>query len=209
MLLGFAGISGSGKDTCANFLVKSQKFVRIGFADSLKRVVAEVFDFSDAQVHGSDKETPDQRYTHQDGSLLTPRRALQWLGTEGFRTCCPDIWVMKALADAQRLLENNYDYSPRRGVKPAVTVDGGWGGVVFSDLRFINEHRRVKEAGGVLIRLKRNMTQIQPVTHQSETELNSIPDSYYDYVIDNNQLSLLELEVEVNRIYADIMVKRL
>lgn len=188
MLIGFAGPIGSGKDTAAGFLVKNQQFTRVGFADALKNAVGEVFGFSETQLYGSEKETPDPRYTKQDGTLLTPRYALQWLGTEGFRHCCPDIWVLKALRKAQDLMKL------------------GIPGVTFSDVRFRNEHTLIRANHGILIRLLRGDV---AHNHQSETELTTIPLDAYDYVIDNRNMSLLELEVEVSRIYADAKAKRL
>lgn len=206
MLLGFAGVSGAGKDLCASFLTKKHNFVRVGFADALKRAVGEVFGFSEEQLYGSAREVPDQRYTTKEGDLLTPRRALQWLGTEGFRTCCSDIWIIKALRDAELLMRGQYTYSRMHGVSTTTTVHPGWNGVVFADVRFMNEHVGIRAAGGVVIRLKRD-TGIASA-HQSEAELLGIPDSYYDYVIDNNKLSREELEAEVARIYLDLKAKQ-
>lgn len=207
MLIGFAGIMSSGKDTAANFLCKNHNFVRVAFADALKRAVGEVFDFSDEQLWGKKREEPDTRYVREiiDGKAvyLTPRFALQWIGTEGYRTCCHDIWTLKTLATAKKLMATACAYSPRRGISQTVTVSPAWSGIAIPDLRFKNEHILLRNAGGVLVRLKREVAANQSGIsgHQSEQELSQIPDSFYDYVIDNQNITLAELEAAVSKIF--------
>lgn len=43
VVIGMMGVKGSGKDTCARYLVEECGFVRIGFADELYRQVEETF----------------------------------------------------------------------------------------------------------------------------------------------------------------------
>ena len=47
MILGISGLAGSGKDTVADILVKHQQCVKVSFADPLKRICRDVFDFTD------------------------------------------------------------------------------------------------------------------------------------------------------------------
>jgi hypothetical protein len=56
------GQTRAGKDTTADYLQKEHRFVRIGLADPMKRFLKEIFDFSDAQLWGKDREKPDPRY---------------------------------------------------------------------------------------------------------------------------------------------------
>lgn len=183
MLFGMVGVSGSGKDQCAKFLIKNHGFVRVSFADALKRVVQEVFDFSDEQMHGVDKNTKDLRYEMPSGELLTARQALQLVGTQGFRAACPDIWAMVALRKAK---EYNAQGVP----------------VVITDVRFKNECEWVKEAGGAIVKLQRASTLDTGLAqHASETELQTFPESYFDYTIDNRFTTLADLEAAVTAVY--------
>jgi hypothetical protein len=43
MIVGFAGQAGSGKDTSADFLVKNHGFVKVAFADEIKRTCARIY----------------------------------------------------------------------------------------------------------------------------------------------------------------------
>jgi hypothetical protein len=63
----------------------------------------------------------------------------------------------------------------------------------FSDFRHRHEIRYVREAAArfedftpVLIRVKRPGVDKPPFNHRSETEQATIPDSEFDYVVDNN-----------------------
>ena len=64
MILGICGRAGSGKDTVADILVRDHGFVKIAIADPLKRVLKDVFHFSDDQLWGPSKlrDAPDPRY---------------------------------------------------------------------------------------------------------------------------------------------------
>jgi dephospho-CoA kinase len=55
MLVGILGLAGSGKDETANMFVKYHNFIRIAFADPVKRIVQDVFDFDDQQLWGPSK----------------------------------------------------------------------------------------------------------------------------------------------------------
>jgi len=69
MIIGVAGLAGSGKDTVADHLVEYHGFVKVALADPLKRICREVFDFSEEQLWGpSEKRNePDKRYPRPVG----------------------------------------------------------------------------------------------------------------------------------------------
>jgi len=170
MIIGITGRAGSGKDTVADILVQKHGFVKIAFADPMKRFCKEVFAFTDEQLWGpsSTRNKPDLRYPKGDGSCLIPRHALQQLGTEWGRACYPDVWVDYALRVANRLL--NY---PTRGYDPATWPD--WtgkypptSGVVISDVRFPNEMRRLRASGAHIIKTTYDSGQNVSSNHESE-----------------------------------------
>lgn len=210
MIIGFSGLAHSGKDTAAAVLVRDYEFIRVGFADKLKRFCQDVFQFSDAQVWGELKEDGDSRYprgNRDNGEFLTPRHAMQLLGTEWGRVCYPNIWVEDALRIAGRLTEETHHslyYSARNGIwrgKRARRVNG----VVFSDVRFINEMKGIKNAGGRLIRLKRGTKLThEAAAHSSEEEQLTIPDHFFDAVIHNEEMTKEQFETEVHKLYREL-----
>lgn len=54
-MLGLMGESGSGKDFSAAWITEHQGYVRVGFADAIKRFLKVVFEFSDEALWGDPK----------------------------------------------------------------------------------------------------------------------------------------------------------
>lgn len=226
MIIGISGKAGSGKDTLADTLVDDHGFVKVALADPMKRFCMEVFDFTEEQLWGpSEKRNAiDQRYrrwpneetqlfqraredllaaTDQevldlDGPWLTPRYALQQLGTEWGRDCYPDVWVDYALRVAKKLLFGGHRYSATKGLVeddyerfrydrdfvPTAPPKG----VIIPDIRFINELAAVKKLGKV-VRVKRGPgwgPSGARAKHKSETEQDGIHDNEFHFVFENN-----------------------
>jgi hypothetical protein len=209
-IIGVCGQAGAGKDTIADFLVKDHKFVKLSFADPLKRICHDVFDFSEEQLWGpsSARNAEDKRYPRSPfGSekvteFLTPRYALQRLGTEFGRDCYAPIWVELAIRQAKTILEQNVSYDRVRGIIP--NLMGPKRGVVIPDVRFRNELEAIKAAGGKVVRVVRPGAGLEGAAalHPSEVEMQSIPDSDFDRVIVNNgSLQDLKTKVLVTRTY--------
>ena len=177
------GYAGSGKDTIADILVRRTQFVKISLADPLKRFCADVFEFSFEQLWGPSeaRNAPDLRYVRVASPPevvnealvhLTPRHALQQLGTEWGRACCPDIWIRYA----QRMIEqvqNGLRYDCERGCySPPAFWSGGPLGIVIPDVRFANEAAFFRSHGAFVLRVQR--PGVQKGTHASELEQGSI-----------------------------------
>lgn len=125
--------------------------------------------------------------------FLTPRFALQTLGTEWGRTCYPNIWIETGIRVAKTLLSDHaMAYAPAVGLytKTPWKPEDRNKGVVFSDLRFKNEFDAMKKAGAKLFRIFRpgeDGTKLAGVKlHPSEEEQRSIPDSEFDVIIQND-----------------------
>lgn len=117
----------------------------------------------DDYVHGSQMEN----------ELLTPRKILQLLGTEGGRDVIhPNIWVNATLGD---LTENDR--------------------IIITDARFPNEVIGIKKKKGIVVKIIRPSV-VSTSTHPSETSLNNYTD--WDYVIVNDG-TLEQLEEKVER----------
>lgn len=96
ILIGVTGRKKSGKDTIGKYLIDNHGFVRVAFADSLKKACKHIFGFTDEQLYDDTlKEVVDEYWQH------SPREILQKVGTELFRIELPrlcknissDIWI--------------------------------------------------------------------------------------------------------------------
>ena len=210
MLVGISGQAGSGKDTCADYLIKTYGFVRVSFADPMKRFVQDVFDMTDDQIWGPSEKrnAPDPRYVHEAtyasknepyaphsySATLTPRFALQTLGTEWGRNCYPDVWVKYAIRIHTKMQEDRFThYSQKHGLHAHLSGcpqrDYGEARVVIADVRFKNEIEGIRKAGGYLVRVVREGAKgdVGVKGHASEEEQKSIPDEMFDAVIYNHE----------------------
>ena len=192
MIVGFLGQSESGKDTASDYLVKKHDFVKIAFADVMKRIAKEVYDFSDNQLWGpqEEKNKQDMRYPVEGKGFLSPRTALQFLGTEVGRGIWEDTWAACTLRAAKKVLAGESSYDKVKGLQPNSFpwLTSKPSGVVISDVRFPNEVKCIHGVGGVVIRLKRagkDGTIVGGIQgHASESLMKGIPDSDLDGVID-------------------------
>jgi hypothetical protein len=141
MIIGICGFIGSGKDTVADYLVNFHEFRRESFASTLKDAVSAVFNWDRTMLEGRTKEAREWREQvdpwwaeRLNMPSLTPRWVLQYWGTEvcrrGFHD---DIWI----ASLENKLRNSKDH------------------VVISDCRFPNEIKSIKDAGGIIVWVKR------------------------------------------------------
>jgi hypothetical protein len=198
MIIGITGFIGSGKDTAANYFVAQHGFKRDSFAGALKDAVAAVFGWDQELLEGL---TPEARSWREQVDPwwakllnmpdLTPRWVLQYWGTDVCRRAFhDDIWIAA--------LENRL----RQRV----------GHTVISYVRFPNEIQAIRNAGGIIIWIKRGalpewydcallenttpwdqqwlledahqlMPQRYPRIHQSEW---AWVGSVFDYEIENN-----------------------
>lgn len=131
---------------------------------------------------------------------LTPRYALQRLGTEFGRDCYPNTWLDYTLRIAKTTLghfEEKYleVYTAQKGLHRAVIGDERPQGVVIPDCRFKNEFSAIKKANKI-IRIKRTGYENPAWNHPSETEQMEVPDEEFDAILLNDgTISLLESRV--------------
>ena len=141
MIIGVCGFIGSGKDTIADYLTNFHGFRRESFANSLKDAVAHVFGWDRTMLEGRTKQAREWREQvdpwwaeRLNIPTLTPRWVLQYWGTEVCRKAFhDDIWI----ASLENKLRNSRD------------------DIVISDCRFPNEIKSIKDAGGIVVRVKR------------------------------------------------------
>lgn len=190
MIIGVMGQARAGKDTFADYLVSRYGFIRIALADPIKRICMDIYQMTEEQLWGDDKEKPDMRYPIEGKGFMSPRVACQVIGTEVGRNLYTNTWVDYFKDIAQDVLENKYNYSKTKGRVPkgGFIFRGGQPpkGVICSDIRFKNEVKAVQGMGGKVIRLKRSGKDgsVGIAGHASEAEQKTIPDNELDAVID-------------------------
>lgn len=182
-LIGVSGLAGSGKDAVASILVSERQFCRVALADPLKRACADWFGWSHEQLWGP-SELRNVEDFNWDG--LTPRKALQTLGTNWGRAMHPDVWVRQALFVFQQLsTRGSYSYTPERGLVYPNGNGHRFAGVVIPDTRYPNELAAIRAAGGTVWRIVRPGAGLtgEAGAHASET---SVRDEDCDLVIVND-----------------------
>lgn len=226
MIVGMVGRAGSGKDTVADLLVKNHGFVKVAFADLMKRWVKEAFDFTDEQLWGpsSKRNEGDARYRRRrldlDGdwvdSDLSPREALQLLGTEWGRRCYEDVWVNYTLRIADRLLAGNtrdVGYVNWYSAQSGLLFVGSYPtpkGVVISDVRFPNEVSALQAKGAVLwktVYIAPGAPALtgQAAAHESERYIDMLDT---DFVVASSTIDALPAAVEATYEFSRALVER-
>lgn len=184
--------------------------IQVGLADPLKEFCHHVYGFSLEQLWGPSeaRNRPDQRFPREYRehrpdrgtcnrcgdpsaascfSYLTPREALQQLGTEWGRSLYSETWVDLLL----RRIEMFAARAPERPAQAHAFVNS-WvvprvETVVVSDCRFINEIAVLSERRHAVWRVERNQKNGSVSNHLSEQEQTSDEAAgYVQHVIDNN-----------------------
>lgn len=170
IVVSLLGAAGSGKSTCAEFLVKNYGFTRMALATPLKEIVRRSFELTHDQVYGDfeHKDAVDPRYN------VSPRFLLQRIGTEGMREVFgKDVWIDYL---CRKIFENVYG-----------------GRYVVDDLRFVNEASRLfnlccygptgsgfspGQIHSTIIKLTGVKQGTAGTTHASEAEQSQIPEEW-------------------------------
>lgn len=188
--IGLIGIKGAGKDTAASFLA-ARGYVRVAFADSLYREVADAFGVSVEFLGNREiKETPvpelalihcaDLRFVQvvlamepnievgvAMAALRSPRQIMQWWGTEYRRKLDDDSYWLNRV---RKVIEA----SPSQNF-------------VITDVRFPNEASFVRAFDGTLVRISRPTLELLAeqdrlasgsAAHPSETEMLNYPTDF-------------------------------
>jgi hypothetical protein len=228
MLIGINGVSKSGKDTLADML-SPFKSVKVALADEMKRLTRKVYPAMTIEhLWGpSEKrnekilEYPRKNHVFTKGEeilrecaccgekndveapqcYLTPRYALQMLGTEWGRNNYLDTWVEILLGNAVAILSRGFSYKAPSGVlwEMALPKHAWYEIVAVPDIRYKNEMEAIRANGGKLWRIKRAGSGLKGAMakHNSETEQLEVPDEYFDLIFDNNStLEALQMHLE-------------
>jgi len=157
------------------------------FADSLKELAINLFDVNATDIYGNNEqknkkinilwENMPENKENKTGKM-TIREFLQHLGTSIMRKIKDDIWVSAML---KKIIFEDSEIA------------------LIPDVRFPNEVKAIREHGGSVIRLNRNVFNDD---HPCENALdeNVFDWSNFDYVIDNNSSDINKLMDDLENI---------
>lgn len=195
-MIGISGGRGSGKDTAYSIIeewaVKQNlTSARRAFADPLKWSFARIWfpEISlEEAIEWCEKIKHNSVIDAGNGVAVTGRQALQHYGYEAHRELFGEtFWIDQIVP-----LNNWRDKFSEQGRLTDVCV--------VTDVRFENEAKRIRDAGGVLWNIERDTGIID--SHSSEA---GIDKSLIDYTIINTDLAGFRVQVEN---LADVAVSR-
>lgn len=128
MIIGITAAIGCGKDTIADYLIEHHGFIRLSFAGKVKDVAALVFGWDRELLEGRTRDSRTWREVVDPFWGLSPRTALQRIGTEMFRDQIhPETWIKAVQKQIMSAPDQNY---------------------VITDCRFENEVNAILDLGG-------------------------------------------------------------
>lgn len=143
MVIGLSGFAGSGKSTVAEYLVREHGFIRMSFASAVKDVTAAAFGWDRQRLEGATpqdrtwREHPDAFWSDRMGKPFTPRYALQYIGTDVFRShVLSTIWADLIVNKIKQC-----DDSTK---------------IVIDDVRFVNERTALRQVDAKFLLLRRD-----------------------------------------------------
>lgn len=144
------------------------------FADSLKTICIDLFNIPFENVYGTNEQKNEKidhlkwcnMPTWRSSKLvdsMTAREFMQYFGTDIMRKMWEPIWCQNTV---NRITEEQSELA------------------IVADVRFPNEVDVIKDAGGVVIKLNRDLFEDE---HASETQLDAenYDQENFDYVIEN------------------------
>ena len=133
-IIGIIGCVGSGKDTCGDYLINHYKFKKTAYAKKVKDVASIVFSWDRDMMEGSTKESREWREQVDPFWGISPRVAMQKIGTDMFREHIDkDVWIKSVVKEVTSSTDN----------------------YVITDCRFENEVEAIKKLGGTILYVER------------------------------------------------------
>lgn len=190
-IFGLCGRKQSGKDTFArlscDLLQRAGKSPEtqvetIALAEPLKKFCIDYLGLTREGCYGTDDQknavcgtwgifnsSIRGEFGRKIDDQISNREVLQIVGTEVFRKCFREtFWI--------DLMKINLRKAEREGNEVAFVTD----------VRFKNEIHAVRELGGKVIRIVRDVGRTDQIPHASELEMTEIPNEHFDHVVANN-----------------------
>lgn len=157
------------------------------FADYLKELAINLFGLDPKGVYGSDKQKNMKTHlrwelmpenTNNKEGRMTNREFLEHFGTSIVRKIKPNAWVD---ATINKIVQEDSKLA------------------IIPDVRFPNEVEAIKDNGGIVIRLERNVFN-DAILCESALDRDNFDWSSFDAVIDNKNIGIQDLCSELNKI---------
>ena len=190
-LIGLIGKKRTGKDTFAAVLMEKHGYERVAFADPLRQAALELDPIVGTFPLNAEGITRVREWRLSDvidsigwekakDYVPEVRRILQRFGTEAIRKIDDDFWIRAAFAKIDAAREVG---SP----------------VVVTDVRYPNEADAIRDAGGYIVRITRDLPG-DADTHASETAL----DGYRENLLVPNNGTKSDFEYMANSLGIDL-----
>lgn len=177
-IIAICGLKRSGKDTIADILCNHFEYKKIKIATPLKDALKTLFNFTDEQVEGNEKDIIDPVWG------VEPRRVMQFIGTEVMQYHIQELLPnMGRTFWIKRLIEEHI----HKGTNERL---------VIPDLRFKHEYDLLSQHNTLFWRVDRpdiKHDECKLSMHSSEKEYLDIPVSHI--FSNNGQIEKLEKEV--------------
>jgi len=152
------------------------------FADPLKKMAIELFDLNPKNIYGNNegknqptkfywKDMPDISDEYPDDKPMTHREFLEHFGTKIIRHIYNDAW-------------SNYTLNKVQQEQSEIAI--------IPDVRFSNEIDAIKSAGGIVIRLQRDIFNSDSKS-ESALDKDKYDWSNFDIVIDNTSCGIEQM----------------
>ena len=175
-IIAITGSARAGKNTLGEFILSEYSGYLYGFADPIRAMLAQINVDMNTQYYKDHKEE------NVPWLGKSPRQLMQTLGTEWGRNMInPDIWVNPAKEYFKK-------YGP---------------GMIITDLRFENEAKWVREAGGLIIHIMKPLQLDKhgyPVVKKEHESEQGIKFDYTDIAIVNGG-TLEDLQQKAKQIH--------
>lgn len=193
MIIGLVGNEHVGKDTVANYLKDVYNFRKYSLADPIKNISQTLFGWTNEQLYGDKKDVIDAE------SGIIPREFLKWIGT--------DIFQFKIHEKFPELKINNRCFWANC-MKHFIETHSSSSHIVVSDVRFKHEAEIIIDAGGFLIYIDRDGSDLNS---SDNYEIQDLINEYHPInnkpwifdVIDNNE-TIEDLEKNIDNVLNNI-----
>lgn len=172
MIYALSGKRGSGKTTAATHLMKKHGFIRVSFAEELRRLAKTLMPFKD-----NDLIVPSKKEAKFADYYWSPREFLVHFG-EFMRFHDESYWLNRGLALC---------IDPHRSY-------------VFDDCRYKNEADAIRKLGGKIIRINRyekNNPYGKNLDTPSETNLDDYKFDFEVLAVRNTSITELQAQIDL------------
>lgn len=180
MIIALTGYKQSGKSVASKYLQEKYNFIPHNFKDGLIKELKNNFpDYlkKESEHHAC---TIDELFERKPGSI---RDFMKNYAVECRRRIAPHYWVHKWM-------------NPLMGTMSEKRL------IVVDDCRFLNDSKGIKHFDGIIIRIKK-AGQVNTDTHQTESEIDSIP---ADYTIEAIQGDHAKIHSDLDKIIQTLKI---